>query len=96
MAGLNTASILNKRLFCTIMMTSVVLDGEDKSTQAPFNEVGNWAQKLSDQTVGAIPSEQRVKCIAISTRDNVASVNKIKDCNVVNIGVAPVDHAARS
>ena len=78
------------------MMTSVVLDCEDKSTQAPFNEVGNWAHKLSDQTVGAIPSEQRINCIAISTRDTIASVNKVKDCNVVNIGVALADHAARS
>ena len=46
--------------------------------------------------MGAISSEKGVNCIAILTRDIIAWVNKLEDPNVVNCGVAPVNHAARS
>ena len=68
MSELNTASALIKILFCIIMMTCVVLDSEEKFIQAPFNEVCNWAQKFSSQTVGAISSEQHFDRIAILTK----------------------------
>ena len=95
MARPDTASILKKGLFYVIMMTSVVLE-EDKSIQAPFNEVRNWAQKVSDQTLRAFFNEHHVKCIAILTRGIAAWANKLKDGNIANVGVAPLNHVGGS
>ena len=68
MAGLDPALILNKVLFCIIMMTSFVLDNKDTFTQAPCNEVCSWAHKISRQIVEAFSGEQRFKCIATLNR----------------------------
>ena len=75
MTGPNTASTLNKGLFY-VMTTSVVLNCEDKSIQASFNEVCNWAQKVSGQTLNEFSSEQHDKRIAILAKGIAAWVLK--------------------
>ena len=75
MAGPDIASNLNKRLLYVII-TSAVLDGEDKSVQASFNKVFNWAQNVSGQTLREFFSGQHDKCIAILARSIAAWVLK--------------------